>query len=330
MINRVLLYNSGGGIGDSIQILPLIETLKSELVNTKFFYLTAHKNHFNSTLKDLNCNIDSLDFDVKYFGFRWWHALIIKNKIKKHNIKTFDLIIDLQSKIRNSLILKILPHKYFVSSCLNFRLSKPSLEIRKHKKINNTILSAINYILETNYQLNQYNINKIDKKFFIESEKLLPKNNYVGFSITQGNVYRKKEWPLNNIVEICNTLLQDNKIPVFFIERKNLELKNKIKKLIPSALFPEHETHLFSPALVTCLGKRLDFAISIDNGIMHMLSLSKVPMIVLFGPTDSEKFAPEYKNSIVLDSKKLYNTKNVSSITVDDVLNAAKQHLNYQ
>ena len=239
------------------------------------------------------------------------------------------MIIDLQSKIRNSLILKILPHKYFVSSCLNFRLSKPSLEIRKHKKINNTILSAINYILETNYQLNQYNINKIDKKFFIESEKLLPKNNYVGFSITQGNVYRKKEWPLNNIVEICNTLLQDNKIPVFFVERKNLELKNKIKKLIPAALFPEHETNLFSPALVTCLGKRLDFAISIDNGIMHMLSLSKVPMIVLFGPTDSEKFAPEYKNSIVLDSKKLYNTKNVSSITVDDVLNAAKQHLNY-
>ena len=99
--------------------------------------------------------------------------------------------------------------------------------------------------------------------------------------------------------------------------------------MIPVALFPEHETNLFSPALVTCLGKRLDFAISIDNGIMHMLSLSKVPMIVLFGPTDSEKFAPEYKNSIVLDSKKIYNTKNVSSITVDDVLNAAKQHLNY-
>ena len=83
-----------------------------------------------------------------------------------------------------------------------------------------------------------------------------------------------------------------------------------------------------SPALVTCLGKRLDFAVSIDNGIMHMLSLAKVPMICLFGPTDSEKFAPEYENSIVLDSKKLNNTKNVSSIAVDDVLSAAKQ-LNY-
>ena len=62
---------------------------------------------------------------------------------------------------------------------------------------------------------------------------------------------------------------------------------------------------------------------------MHMLSLAKVPMVVLFGPTDSEKFGPEYKNSIVLDSKKLYNTKNVSSISVEDVLNATKLHFNY-
>jgi ADP-heptose:LPS heptosyltransferase len=329
VINRVLLYNSGGGVGDAIQILPLINTLKTNFKNAKFFYLCAHKNYFNSTLSDFNCSIDSLDFGVKYFGFRWWHALIIKNKIKKYNIGAFDLIIDLQSKIRNSLILKIIPHKYFISTCMNFKLSRPSLEIRKQKKINNTIISAINYILDTNFQLSEYNINQIDKRIFIESEKLLPKNNYVGFSITQGNIYRKKEWPLSNIIKICNKLEQNNKIPVFFVIKKNFELKNKIKKLIPSALFPEHETNFNSPALVTCLGKRLNFAITIDNGIMHMLSLAKVPMISLFGPTNSEKFAPEYKNSIVLDSKKLHNTKNVSAITVENVLNAAKQLSDY-
>ena len=80
---------------------------------------------------------------------------------------------------------------------------------------------------------------------------------------------------------------------------------------------------------MVCLGKRLDFAITIDNGVMHMLSLSKVPMISLFGPTDSEKFAPEYKKSIALDSKKIHNTKNISAITVDDVLMAAKQFANF-
>ena len=50
MINRVLFYNSGGGIGDALQILPLINALKNEFKDANFFYLCAHKNHFNLSL----------------------------------------------------------------------------------------------------------------------------------------------------------------------------------------------------------------------------------------------------------------------------------------
>ena len=157
----------------------------------------------------------------------------------------------------------------------------------------------------------------------------MPGKNYIGFSLTQGNVYRKKEWPLYKIIKLSEELVRNNKIPVFLIEKKHLELKNNIKNLIPCALFPEHETSLNSPALVTCLGTRLDLAITIDNGIMHMLSLAKVPLISLFGPTNPEKFAPKYKKSIIIDSKKIYKTENISAITVEDVLQAAKQHLNF-
>jgi len=52
-------------------------------------------------------------------------------------------------------------------------------------------------------------------------------------------------------------------------------------------------------------------------------------MIVLFGPTKSEKFAPNYKGLIILDSKKIKNKSNISSISVDDVLKAAEQYLNF-
>ena len=62
---------------------------------------------------------------------------------------------------------------------------------------------------------------------------------------------------------------------------------------------------------------------------MHMLSLSKTPMIVLFGPTNSEKFAPDYNNIIILDSKKIKKTSNISSITVEDVLKASEQLLKF-
>ena len=327
MINRILFYNSGGGIGDAIQILPLINSLKKEFKNANFYYLCAHENHFNHSLKDLNSHIDTIDLDIKYLGFRWWHLLTIKNQLKKKSIEKFDLIIDLQSKIRNSLVLKMIPHAIFISTSFNFFLSKPKVNIEKEIKVNETILNAINKILGTKLSLQDYDLNKINREFDEEAKRLLPKNNYVGFSITQGNVYRKKEWPINNVISLCNKL--KNKVPVFFIEKKNINLKNRIHILIPNAIFPEHDSVLSSPALVTCLGKRLDFAVSIDNGIMHMLSLAKVPMVVLFGPTNSEKFAPIYKDLIILDSKKIKKTSDISSISVEDVLQAVKQHLNF-
>ena len=49
-----------------------------------------------------------------------------------------------------------------------------------------------------------------------------------------------------------------------------------------------------------------------------MISLANIPMIVLFGPT-KEKFAPKNNFTTILDSKEMYNTKEIDAITVDDV-----------
>ena len=95
---------------------------------------------------------------------------------------------------------------------------------------------------------------------------------------------------------------------------------NQIKFKVPNALFPELNSDLSCPALVTALSSRLKKGISIDNGVMHMMSLAKVPMIVLFGPTNSDKFAPNQDNTIILDSNKLYKTKDISKIRVEDLL----------
>ena len=74
------------------------------------------------------------------------------------------------------------------------------------------------------------------------------------------------------------------------------------------------------PALVTALSTRLKNAVSIDNGVMHMISLANIPMITLFGPTNSKKFAPTHNKVVILDSKELYNSNDISRITIEDVL----------
>ena len=50
-MKKILIYNSGGGLGDSIQLFPLIISLKSHFRKSKLFYLGAHTNHFNGKLK---------------------------------------------------------------------------------------------------------------------------------------------------------------------------------------------------------------------------------------------------------------------------------------
>ncbi len=313
-MNKILIYNSGGGLGDSIQIIPLLLSLKNHFRRSKIFYLGAHANHFEGKLKEYNIQTETLDLDLKYFGFRWWHWFFVKRNFLRKNMVKFDLIIDLQTKFRNSLILSKIPHIHFYSTTFNNLFSSKKMKYKSKNHLDN-----LNIFFEEKIKPINFEYNKLPKNLLNEAKKLLPKNNYIGFSITQGNSYRKKSWSIYKFITLANKVLIKNKTPVFFIEKNHEQIIDKIKNQVPNAIFPESNTSLSCPALVTALGARLEAAVSIDNGVMHMLSLSKIPMIVLFGPTSSEKFAPANNYTKVLDSKKIYKTKDIDKITVDDV-----------
>ena len=315
-MKKILIYNSGGGLGDSIQIMPLILSLKNHYRRSKIFYLGAHQNHFEGKLKEYNIKIETLDLNLKYFGFRWWHYLYAKKNFDAKNASKFDLIIDLQTKFRNSFILKKIPHINFYSTTFNNLFSSKKINYKSKNHIEN-----LNIFLEDKIKNIKFNINKLPKSFLSEAKKLLPKSNYVGFSITQGNEYRKKSWSIYKFIALANKCLIKNKIPVFFIEKNQEQIIEKIRNQVPSALFPEVKSEISCPALVTALASRLDQAITIDNGVMHMIGLAEIPMIVLFGPTNSEKFAPKNNYVKILDSKKIYNTSDIDAISVDEVYN---------
>ena len=320
MLKKILIYNSGGGLGDAIQLFPLILSLKNHFKSGDFYYLGAHENHFLNKLKGFNVNIKTLGLGLKYFGFRWSHLFKASSRFSKLNLDKFDLIIDLQSKIRNTLILKKIPTNNFYSTTFNYNFCTIKKNYSSNTNISKKTISNLEKFLDTNIKLIDFNIDNLDISFIEEAKKLLPNNNYIGFSLTQGNEYRKKSWPIDNFIVLAQRIEKNNKIPIFFVEKNNFEIIDKIKSLVPNALFPEHGSNLASPALVTALSSRLEKAISIDNGVMHMMSLSNVPMIVLFGPTNSEKFAPNKKNIIIIDTKKIYKSNDITKITTEDVL----------
>ena len=313
-ISKILIYNSGGGLGDSIQIIPLILSLKNHYKKSDILYLGAHPNHFEDKLKEYNIKIETLDLNLKYFGFRWWHLLFVKKNYSKKNSFKFDLIIDLQTKFRNSLILKRIPHVNFYSKTFNGFFSSKSVKLSSKDHLMN-----LNFFLDDKIKKINFECNNLPKNLINEAKKLLPKSNYIGFSVTQGNKYRKKSWSIYKFISLANKSLIKNKVPVFFIEKNQEHIIEKIKNQVPRALFPEMNSVLSCPALVTALSARLDQAVSIDNGVMHMMSLADIPMVVLFGPTNSEKFAPKSDHIKIIDSKKIHGTSDIEAITVDEV-----------
>jgi len=315
-MKRILLYNSGGGLGDSIQLIPIILSLQNKYKNCNLFYLGAHQNHFDYKLREYDIKIESLDLSLKYYGFRWWHLFFSKKNFNKKKYIKFDLIIDLQSKFRNSLILKSIPHINFYSTTFKNLFATKKIKISSKNHLEN-----LSIFLNEKIKFIPFNYKNLPKNILEEAKRLLPKSNYIGFSITQGNIYRKKSWSLYKFIALANKVLIKGKTPVFFIEKEFEQVIEKIKNQVPTALFPEANSKLSCPALVTALSSRLDQAVSIDNGVMHMIGLANIPMIVLFGPTNSEKFAPKNNFIKVLDSKKIYNTSDIDSITIDEVYN---------
>ena len=86
----------------------------------------------------------------------------------------------------------------------------------------------------------------------------------------------EKEFSLNTAIEVANHFADRNYIPVFFVEEKHKKLIDNLKNRVKNAIFPEHlaKKELKNPLLVIALAKHMRGSITIDNGIMHMLSLS--------------------------------------------------------
>jgi len=303
-IKNILIINSGGGIGDAIQFVKIFQLINQEFENPNIDYYGNDLNNFwfDNKLSSLKSdNVQIIKHFPLYFGFRFMH--LFDKKIK--NEKIYDLIIDNQSKIRNTLIYKRIPHKYFLSFALRGILSKPMNFLRKNPHVQLRVISYLERFLNKTIDIKNIQI-KIAQQYKQEADRLInDSKRYVGFSIKAGHKTRIKEFQLIEIIKTSQHFLEKNFIPVFFIEPKYIEEINLIKKHIINAYFPEHlaRPELQNPALVVAIANKMSFNVSIDNGVMHMLSLADPKLFVFFNKS-SEKFKPIKNNSFVYDCEK--------------------------
>tara|TARA_B100001173_G_scaffold218749_1_gene189202 strand:+ start:107 stop:1096 length:990 start_codon:yes stop_codon:yes gene_type:complete len=319
-LENILFINTGGGIGDALLCLPIFKYINKNLLPKNIFYYSADLENFwfEDKLKEYKPNnlITVKSFPIQ-FGFKSEHSTYSKNLIKNFDFDYFDLIIDNQTRVKNTLIYKKIPHKYFISPSFNFLFSRPFIFKKKDKNLISRLIDYLNKILKIQ-DLPNYNI-EIPSIYHEKAKELMTENKkYVGFSITAGHPTRVREFKIEEIIKTANHFSK-NFIPTFFIEDKYMEIKNLIKKETQNSFFPEEllSKEFKKPMIVTALGNFTEFNITIENGISHMLSFSKSKNYK-FCNDSAYKFKPLNNNTVIYNCEK--NNKNINKLMSNEII----------
>jgi len=123
------------------------------------------------------------------------------------------------------------------------------------------------------------------------AETLLPAGpRYVGFAPGAGG--RHKCWPFDRFLALAAGVAARGLVPVILLGPNEAEWIAPARDALPGARLPLQAAPAVSPMLTIALGRRLAVAVANDSGAGHMLAAAGVPLVSLFGPTPSEKFAP--------------------------------------
>ena len=122
-LENVLFINTGGGIGDALNSLVCINFINQNFsIDNLFYYSTdLEKFWFENKLSEFKPkNLITIKNFPQHFGFLNKHRKISKNLISLFNFDKFDLIVDNQTRLKNTLIYKKIPHQKYISPCVNF------------------------------------------------------------------------------------------------------------------------------------------------------------------------------------------------------------------
>ena len=293
---KILIYSFNDKIGDGLQKITFLQTLKKIFPESQITYTTTNTTTLKNQLSPLiNSYID------EFIEYNQINSSILnlfnKNKIFKELY--FDLIIDLQKVVIRTLKLKQIKHKFFFSAAANFLFSdyknKNNLEF-KNLYIEQFYFNILELISNQkfdeipNIYVPAYDITKI------------PINNDIkrNIGIAPGAGDNDRRWPFSNYLEIANMLRNKGYKIYFFIgpDEKNL-LEECINNNFNCPEWLNGKQISKDIRFTMNLAKKMSCLLTNDGGTSWMFQFAGVKTLKIFGLTDAKKFSrPGFSESI--------------------------------
>ncbi|MGF1612306.1 MAG: glycosyltransferase family 9 protein [Kiloniellales bacterium] len=297
--NSIAIYSCGELIGDATWKLPVLRAARSLFPEHHICWLTSSDTVFATRLRPL---VEGLldEVTVCHDLARGGWDLIRPLPLPQG----FEILIDTQSNLLRSLVVRRIPHRLYLSTTARFLLSdrRPPWPYRKPAHQVHRLLLLLELAAGRTAAIDRVRL-PVPQDFASKAARLLPPGRrYLGLAPGAGS--RNKCWPLERFIEVAAWHRGQGGVPVFILGPNELEWLPRIKAALPEALFPEQESAVwgegFSPIRTIALAERLTAAVANDAGVGHMLAAADIPLLTLFGPTNAEKFRPLISRGEVL------------------------------
>jgi ADP-heptose:LPS heptosyltransferase len=146
---------------------------------------------------------------------------------------------------------------------------------------------------------------------------------YLG--IAPGSRQADKNWPLERFCEAARALVGRGVTPVFLLGPQEGDVAATIAAHAPSAMALRADPAMAPGAALDLLiaeGQRFAALLANDNGIGHLLGAAGVPVVSLFGPTDSARWAPVAPANRILRASDFGGGSAIEAIPVAPVVEA--------
>lgn len=320
--NATLVHVSGDRIGDALLKLPAILAFKQARPDTRLVWITARRGSvFAGPLAPLVAGVIDELHTVTSLGTRWREILFPRLRTP------FDCVVATEQKLRNTLALRRVPHRTFISPAANFLLSDRT---PRPGAYGTSVYAQITTLLSLAAGTPLAPVPRVVLPAADQTlaAALLPDGpRYVGLVPGAGGA--SKRWPIERFIDVAQYCAARGHRPVFFLGPDERAQIADLRELLPAALFPEYAAQgdpLGGPLLTIALAARLAVGVANDSGGGHLLAAGGRPLISLFGHTDPEKFRPPYGERLAIRAAD-FGGADMSSIPVDAVLAAIDRRL---
>lgn len=309
---RILVYVGLDLLGDGLIKLAFIRALRAAFPDAHVTWLAGQgKTVFAASLRPLVHGL--LDEVIEDAGIgRSVYELLRRPMPGQH----FDFIIDTQSSVLTTLIIRRIGHKTFFSATAGYIFSdrRPAAP-SKSTPLARRLLDLVE--LASGCPAALHGEPPLPDGASALARELLPEGPvYVGLLPGAGG--RHKCWPLHGFIALARHQVELGRVPVFILGPSEREWLPIVQAAVPEARLPLQDIDDPSPLLTIALAGRLSAAVANDAGGGHLMAVGGAPLVSLFGPTDPEKFAACARQLVIVRAQQFGGTA-MSAIPVDAV-----------